>query len=165
MKCRRIWKGSFSRIKHTRESSYYIYRHFALSTALQFVSPVLLNVKHESRNVYNHCKPWKNSKVYNSYPLLMTTPFMSPLKPKSLLLYHQVKHSQILRSPSRMYLCVLYRFRKNSDYFFIQHYLTCFITEAVCLPRGTKWVFFFKYTLPSIFDGLIMLESAAELAP
>jgi len=35
--------------------------------------------------------------------------------------------------------------RTNSDYFPIQHYLTCFYNrDGVCLLRGTDWIFIYN---------------------
>jgi hypothetical protein len=58
-------------------------------------------------------------------------------------MYHQLKHSQILRSAHTVHLCVFcVDLRTNSDYFSIQHWLTGFYNRgSECLQRGTDWVF------------------------
>ena len=50
--------------------------------------------------------------------------YFNLLKPKRPYMYHQVKHSQILRSAHLAYLCVFMDFRTNSDYLSIPLFMT-----------------------------------------
>jgi len=124
------------------------------------MSSVLLNVKLALRKVYNHGKPWQNSTMYHLRSLIMTTPFMllTLESPSDTFTPSGSTLTNSIFSQHHVLMC-LYRFRTNSDYFFIQHYLTCIynrdrvFTARYALGIFLKQTTFRPWRVNNAWDG------------
>ena len=68
-------------------------------------------------------------------------PLANLLKPTGYVMHHQFNIQQFYALP-RLYLCVLYYLRTNSDLCHLHHKLIGFYNrDENCLQRGKNWVF------------------------